>query len=34
MDFFEGTLVLRPEHVNPGILWFGALSLLAPELAP
>jgi glyoxylase-like metal-dependent hydrolase (beta-lactamase superfamily II) len=28
-EFFEGMLALHPERVNPGILWFGALSLLA-----
>ncbi|MEU6201905.1 MBL fold metallo-hydrolase [Streptomyces sp. NPDC047061] len=28
-EFYEGMLALHPERINPGILWFGALSLLA-----
>jgi glyoxylase-like metal-dependent hydrolase (beta-lactamase superfamily II) len=29
MEYFEGMTKLYPEHVNPGVLWFGALTLLA-----
>jgi len=29
MEFFEGMMSLYPKLVNPGILWFGALALLA-----
>ncbi|MER7692723.1 MBL fold metallo-hydrolase [Streptomyces sp. NPDC097610] len=29
MEFFEGMLSLHPERINPGILWFSALSLAA-----
>ncbi|MFJ8492630.1 MBL fold metallo-hydrolase [Streptomyces sp. NPDC094038] len=32
-EFFEGMLSLHPERLNPGILWFGALSLLAGQSA-
>ncbi|MFD5595582.1 MBL fold metallo-hydrolase [Streptomyces griseorubiginosus] len=33
-EFFEEMRRLHPERINPGILWFGALSLLGAEPAP
>ncbi|MFD8006536.1 MBL fold metallo-hydrolase [Streptomyces mirabilis] len=33
MEFFDGMLSLHPERINPGILWFSALSLLAGHSA-
>ncbi|HEX7827119.1 MAG TPA: MBL fold metallo-hydrolase [Mycobacterium sp.] len=29
LQYFEGMTSLHPERVNPGVLWFGALALLA-----
>ncbi|MFD8007112.1 MBL fold metallo-hydrolase [Streptomyces mirabilis] len=33
MEFFDGMLNLHPKRINPGILWFSALSLLAGHSA-
>ncbi|WP_030438379.1 MBL fold metallo-hydrolase [Actinoplanes subtropicus] len=33
MEFFEKMQALYPERINPGILWFGAISLLGPQPA-
>ncbi|NEB04141.1 MBL fold metallo-hydrolase [Streptomyces sp. SID13726] len=34
MEFFEAMTRLHPERINPGVLWFGALTLLSGEPAP
>jgi hypothetical protein len=31
LEFFEGMLSLHPERINPGILWFSALTLSAGD---
>lgn len=33
MEFFEAMTSLHPQRLNPGVLWFGALTLLADNPA-